>query len=194
MVFLEMVVNSILIIIIIIIFTINVINTIIIIIYIISNITTIIILIINFIINNANVSITIIININIFFFIIIITIARSYMLHDINHKVRLAEVIVAREKDFGVNDQQYSCITHLGNILREGDVVFGYDFTNTNWNVDEEDNEDNVLDKHSSFPDLVLVRKVGYKYMLIIVTVSCLLCHYLIQNHHLHHRHHYLFN
>ena len=83
------------------------------------------------------------------------------MLHDINHKVRLAEVIVAREKDFGVNDQQYSCITHLGNILREGDVVFGYDFTNTNWNVDEEDNEDNVLDKHSSFPDLVLVRKVG---------------------------------
>lgn len=91
------------------------------------------------------------------------------MLHDINHKVRLAEVIVAREKDFGVNDQQYSCITHLGNILREGDVVFGYDFTNTNWNVDEEDNEDNVLDKHSSFPDLVLVRKVGYKYTLIIL-------------------------
>lgn len=88
------------------------------------------------------------------------------MLHDINHKVRLAEVIVAREKDFGVNDQQYSCITHLGNILREGDVVFGYDFTNTNWNVDEEDNEDNVLDKHSSFPDLVLVRKVGGTYVL----------------------------
>ena len=83
--------------------------------------------------------------------------------------MRLAEVIVAREKDFGVNDQQYSCITHLGNILREGDVVFGYDFTNTNWNVDEEDNEDNVLDKHSSFPDLVLVRKVGYKHMLIIL-------------------------
>ena len=42
-----------------------------------------------------------------------------------DRKIRLAEVVIARERDFGVNDVQYTCITHLGNILREGDVVLG---------------------------------------------------------------------
>jgi len=114
------------------------------------------------------------------------------MLHDINHKVRLAEVIVAREKDFGVNDQQYSCITHLGNILREGDVVFGYDFTNTNWNVNEEDNEDNVLDKHSSFPDLVLVRKVSVFHNYDILFCCDQSHHHYYYHYYHHHQHNYL--
>lgn len=40
-----------------------------------------------------------------------------------NRKMRLAEVVVAREKDFGVNDTQFIVVTHLGNLLREGDLV-----------------------------------------------------------------------
>jgi hypothetical protein len=42
-----------------------------------------------------------------------------------DRKLRIAEVTVAREKDLGVNDVQFVCISHLGNILREGDVVLG---------------------------------------------------------------------
>ena len=39
--------------------------------------------------------------------------------------MRLVECVVAREKDFGVNDKQHTVITNLGNILKEGDMVFG---------------------------------------------------------------------
>ena len=55
-----------------------------------------------------------------------------------DRKVRLAEVIVARERDFGINDHQYTCTTHLGNILREGDVVLGYDLVAASWTKDLE--------------------------------------------------------
>ena len=41
--------------------------------------------------------------------------------------MRLAECVVAREKDLGVNDHQHTVITNLGHILKEGDMVFGYD-------------------------------------------------------------------
>ena len=43
-----------------------------------------------------------------------------------DRKMRLAEVTVARESDFGSNDIQFVCVTHLGHILREGDLVMGY--------------------------------------------------------------------
>lgn len=42
-----------------------------------------------------------------------------------DRKIRLAEVVVARERDFGVTDVQFTCVTHLGNLLKEGDVVLG---------------------------------------------------------------------
>lgn len=42
-----------------------------------------------------------------------------------DRKLRLAEVTVARERDLGVNDTQFVVVSHLGNILREGDVVEG---------------------------------------------------------------------
>mmetsp|Transcript_10018 Transcript_10018/g.16755 ORF Transcript_10018/g.16755 Transcript_10018/m.16755 type:complete len:726 (+) Transcript_10018:51-2228(+) len=76
-----------------------------------------------------------------------------------DRKLRLAEVVVARERDMGVNDTQFTCLTHLGNLLKAGDTVLGYDFTVTNWNIDEADSLDKVLDNKQSFPDLVLVRK-----------------------------------
>ena len=43
----------------------------------------------------------------------------------LDRKMRVAECVVARERDFGVNDTQFTCLTHLGNILREGDFVQG---------------------------------------------------------------------
>jgi hypothetical protein len=39
--------------------------------------------------------------------------------------MRLAECVVAREKDLGVNDTQHTVVTNLGHILKEGDTVFG---------------------------------------------------------------------
>lgn len=44
-----------------------------------------------------------------------------------DRKIQLAECVVARERDLGVNDRQLTCITHLGNILKEGDLVLGYE-------------------------------------------------------------------
>ena len=76
-----------------------------------------------------------------------------------SRKIRVAECVVARERDFGVNDTQFTITTHLGNLLKEGDTVLGYDFTNTNWNM-EEDIESVKLGMQ--LPDLVLVRKVRY--------------------------------
>lgn len=42
-----------------------------------------------------------------------------------DRKLRLAECVVARERDLGVNDTQFTCITHLGNVLHVGDAVLG---------------------------------------------------------------------
>ncbi len=74
-----------------------------------------------------------------------------------DRKIRLAEVVVARERDFGSNDIQFTVLSHLGNLLREGDEVLGYDFTNNNWNM-AEDIDDVKL--RQALPDLMLVRKV----------------------------------
>lgn len=49
----------------------------------------------------------------------------NYSYRGLDKKIRRAECVVAREKDLGVNDNQYTCITHLGHILKEGDTVFG---------------------------------------------------------------------
>lgn len=42
-----------------------------------------------------------------------------------DRKLRMAEVTVARERDLGVNDAQFVVVSHLGNILGEGDIVQG---------------------------------------------------------------------
>eukprot|EP01083_Nonionella_stella_P259935 886938_1 len=44
-------------------------------------------------------------------------------------KLALADVEVARESDFGVNDETFRCVTHLGNLLQPGDTCLGYDIT-----------------------------------------------------------------
>lgn len=37
----------------------------------------------------------------------------------------LAEALVARERDFGVNDTQFVVRTHIGKFLQPGDSVVG---------------------------------------------------------------------
>lgn len=70
-------------------------------------------------------------------------------------KSQLAECIVAREKDFGMNDTQFTCVTHLGSILKEGDIVLGYDLTTAAW----ANERDNIAAVKGDIPDVILVRK-----------------------------------
>ena len=72
-------------------------------------------------------------------------------------KYALADVQLARESDFGVNDDTFSCVSHLGNLLSPGDVVLGYDLVSTvggDWELKESFNSSFVI------PDVVLVKKV----------------------------------
>ena len=72
-------------------------------------------------------------------------------------KIRLGECVVAREKDLGENDKQYTVITHLGNLLKVGDFVLGYDLSGTAWI-----NDTGVLEqlpKGVQLPEIILVRK-----------------------------------
>ena len=41
---------------------------------------------------------------------------------------------MARERDLGHNDVQYVTMSHLGNLLKAGDFVLGYDLTTINFN------------------------------------------------------------
>lgn len=43
-----------------------------------------------------------------------------------------ADVMVARGKDYGVNDNVFHTRTHLGHLLQPGDTVLGYDVLNAN--------------------------------------------------------------
>jgi nonsense-mediated mRNA decay protein 3 len=72
-----------------------------------------------------------------------------------SEKVVLAEVTVARASDFGVNDKQMKCLSHLGAILRAGDTVLGYDVKGASLG----DAADFSVLKGREFPDVILVRK-----------------------------------
>ena len=72
-----------------------------------------------------------------------------------DRKLRLAECVIARERDLGANDTQFTCITHLGHLLREGDIALGYDLTNATWVHDLEKNSI----RQENMPDVILVRK-----------------------------------
>ena len=72
-------------------------------------------------------------------------------------KHRLVWVEIARTSDLGENDTQFSVLSHLGNVLKPGDSVLGYDLTTANIN---DDNVEEMQRKGSvSLPDIILVRK-----------------------------------
>ena len=73
-------------------------------------------------------------------------------------KYALADVEVARDSDFGVNDETFQCVTHLGNLLQVGDIVMGYDINST---VLSSEADDNAFNSNFVMPDVVLVRKVN---------------------------------
>jgi nonsense-mediated mRNA decay protein 3 len=70
-------------------------------------------------------------------------------------KFALADVMLARESDYGVNDEVVMCVTHLGNILQVGDLVEGYDLTATVL----PDTSSSSFVSSFEMPDVVLVRK-----------------------------------
>ncbi|XP_005109089.1 60S ribosomal export protein NMD3 [Aplysia californica] len=70
-------------------------------------------------------------------------------------KHMLADVYVARMSDLGANDQQFHCRSHLGHLLRAGDTVLGFDFSNANLN-----HQHFEAMKGDRIPDVMLVKKV----------------------------------
>lgn len=74
-----------------------------------------------------------------------------------NDKVCLAEVTVARDSDFGVNDKQYQVVCHLGHILKVGDTVAGYDITHANFG------DEDVSGFKGDLPEVILVKKAYQK-------------------------------
>lgn len=72
-----------------------------------------------------------------------------------NGKYLLSDVIVARIADFGKNNITYHCKSHLGHVLKPGDIAMGYDLTNSNFNSEDFDQIKKDL------PDIILVKK-GY--------------------------------
>jgi len=75
-------------------------------------------------------------------------------------KYALADVVVARESDFGRNDETYTCVTHLGNLLQAGDTVLGYDLVSSVLSGAVVDDMDSCFNHQFTMPDIVLVKKV----------------------------------
>lgn len=75
-------------------------------------------------------------------------------------KFALADVEVAREADFGSNDETFRCVTHLGNLLEGGDIVLGYDIASSVLSGGAEWVMDRSFNANFRMPDVVLVKKV----------------------------------
>lgn len=73
----------------------------------------------------------------------------------VSNKHTLAEVYIARTTDLGINDRQYYSRTHLGNILKTGDLVLGLHLAASNVNNKNLEEMD-----HDKLPDVILVKKV----------------------------------
>lgn len=97
-------------------------------------------------------------------------------------KYALADVQLARESDFGANDETLSCVTHLGHLIQPGDIVLGYDLLATASSMNTTVHKANSTKKGSSFmgaasvvgleevlnsnvvlQDVVLVKKISAK-------------------------------
>lgn len=69
---------------------------------------------------------------------------------------RLATVTVAKERDLGVNNVQYEERSHLGYLMKAGDVCLGYDLTETQF-VDDQAED---MRANGKLPDVIVVRKL----------------------------------
>lgn len=85
-------------------------------------------------------------------------------------KLLLADAEVVRSSDLGMSDERYIVRTHMGNILRPGDTVLGYDLTQAVFNDLDADSHavggkgarkgTGGRGGHVDFPDIILVRKI----------------------------------
>lgn len=98
------------------------------------------------------------------FIVLDIELCDSSFNHDCSDKsrddlYRFADVEVVRETDLGVNDTSFRCVTHLGNILKAGDIVLGYDLQASVLPNDVMENFSQFFNSTFELPDVVLVRK-----------------------------------
>lgn len=71
-------------------------------------------------------------------------------------KSRLASLTMAKEEDLGNNDTQLEERSHVGYLLKAGDVCLGYDLKETQF-VDDAAERERAAGK---FPDVIVVRKL----------------------------------
>lgn len=72
-------------------------------------------------------------------------------------KMQMAEVVIAKEVDLGKNDIQFRCKTHIGHLLKTGDIVMGYDTTRAAWALEGAGKAEALC--RGAIPDVVIVRK-----------------------------------
>lgn len=73
-------------------------------------------------------------------------------------KYALADVQVVKASEFGRTTQYFFARTHLGHILKAGDVVLGYDIATSNFNNSDFD-EATAANRLSHLSDVILVKK-----------------------------------
>ena len=72
------------------------------------------------------------------------------------NKSKLALLTVAKEADLGINDIQIEEQSHVGYLMKAGDIAVGYDLTDVQF-VDDEAEDARAAGK---FPDVVTLRKL----------------------------------
>lgn len=71
-------------------------------------------------------------------------------------RTRLANLSLAREDDLGSNDKQFDERSHIGYLMKSGDVCVGYDLTETQF-VDDDAEEFRAAGK---LPNVIIIRKL----------------------------------
>lgn len=69
---------------------------------------------------------------------------------------QLATLTLAREDDLGVNDQQFEINSHVGYLMKSGDVCVGYDLTETQFVEDDAEE----MRSTGKLPDVIVIRKL----------------------------------
>mmetsp|Transcript_11798 Transcript_11798/g.33881 ORF Transcript_11798/g.33881 Transcript_11798/m.33881 type:complete len:598 (+) Transcript_11798:169-1962(+) len=69
---------------------------------------------------------------------------------------RLASLTLAREDDLGINDRQFEEQSHVGYLMKAGDVCVGFDLTETQFVEDQAEN----MRSSGKLPDVLVIRKL----------------------------------
>lgn len=69
---------------------------------------------------------------------------------------QLATLTLAREADLGINDRQFEENSHIGYLMKSGDVCVGYDLTETQFVEDDAEE----MRSSGKLPDVIVLRKL----------------------------------